>query len=69
MRQAKIEPFGVKGFDAFKAALRRSRTPFRMAQEQSTGSRVSVTIKEPTSAKIIVSAIGLNSLPEGPDRT
>ena len=52
-----------------KIALRRSRTPLRISQEQSTGSSVSVTISEPISAKIIVSAIGLNSTPDGPDRT
>jgi hypothetical protein len=46
--------------------LRRSRTPLRKAHEQSTGSSVSVMISEPTSAKIIVSAIGVKSLPEGP---
>ena len=50
-----------------KAALRRSRTPGRMNHAHSTGSRVSVTISEPTSAKTIVSAIGLNSVPEGPE--
>ena len=40
-----------------------------MNHEHSTGSSVSVTIREPTSAKTIVSAIGLNSVPDGPDRT
>ena len=40
-----------------------------MKIEHSTGSRVNVTTSEPTSAKIIVSAIGLNSVPEGPDST
>ena len=54
---------------ASKARLRRSRTPLRMNQAHSTGSSVSVTTSEPTSAKIIVSAIGLNSVPDGPDRT
>ena len=54
---------------ASKAALRRSRTPLRMNQAHSTGSRVSVTISEPISAKIMVSAIGLNSVPDGPDST
>ena len=49
--------------------MRRSRTPLRMNHEHSTGSNVSVTIKEPTSAKTMVSAIGLNSTPEGPDKT
>ena len=52
-----------------KAALRRSRTPLRMNQEHSTGSRVRVTIKEPIRAKTMVSAIGLNRSPDGPDRT
>ena len=49
-----------------KIALRRSRTPLRISHEQSTGSKVRVTISEPISAKIIVSAIGLNSTPDGP---
>ena len=49
------------------AALRLSRTPLRMNHAQSTGNSVNVTIKEPTSAKTIVSAIGLNSVPEGPE--
>ena len=52
-----------------KMALRRSRTPLRINQEQRTGSNVRVTISEPMSAKIIVSAIGLNSTPDGPERT
>ena len=50
-------------------ALRRSRTPRRMNSAHSTGSRVSVTSSEPTRAKIMVSAIGLNSVPEGPAST
>ena len=40
-----------------------------MNHEHRTGSRVSVTISEPTSANTIVSAIGLNSVPDGPDKT
>ena len=51
---------------ASNAALRRSRTPFRMNHEHSTGSNINVTIKEPTSANTMVSAIGLNNVPEGP---
>ena len=54
---------------ASNATLRRSRTPLRMNQAHKTGSSVKVTINEPTNAKIIVSAIGLNSVPEGPDST
>ena len=54
---------------ASKTALRRSLTPLRMNQAHSTGSSVRVTISEPTSAKTMVSAIGLNSVPDGPDRT
>ena len=45
------------------------RTPLRMNHAHSTGSRVRVTINEPTRANIMVSAIGLNSVPEGPVRT
>ena len=33
---------------------------------QSTGTSVRVSIKAPTSAMATVSAMGLNSLPEGP---
>ena len=40
-----------------------------MNQAHSTGSKVSVTIRDPISAKTMVSAIGLNSVPEGPDST
>jgi hypothetical protein len=40
-----------------------------MNHEHSTGSRMSVTISEPTRANTIVSAMGLNSVPDGPDRT
>jgi hypothetical protein len=40
-----------------------------MNHEHSTGSSVSVTTSEPISARIMVSAIGLNSVPEGPDNT
>ena len=40
-----------------------------MNHAHSTGSKVRVTSSEPTSANTMVSAIGLNSVPEGPDRT
>ncbi|CAM5343145.1 hypothetical protein RLIN73S_00583 [Rhodanobacter lindaniclasticus] len=40
-----------------------------MNSAHSTGSRVSVTSSEPTRAKIMVSAIGLNSVPDGPVST
>ena len=50
-------------------ALCRSVTPWRMNQEHKTGSKVRVTISEPIRAKIMVSAIGLNRVPDGPDRT
>ncbi len=54
---------------ASKAALRRSRTPLRMNQAHNTGSSVRVTIREPISAKTMVSAMGLNRVPDGPDKT
>ena len=40
-----------------------------MKYAHSTGSSTSVTISEPTRAKTMVSAIGLNSVPDGPDST
>ena len=43
--------------------------PLRMNHEQRTGSRVKVTMSDPIRAKIMVSAIGLNSTPDGPVRT
>jgi hypothetical protein len=49
--------------------LRRSRTPLRISQAQSTGSTMSVASSAPASAKIMVSAIGRNSVPEGPEST
>ena len=61
MLQAIVEPLGVARLDVLKIALRRSTTPSRMNQAQSTGSSVRVTISEPIRANTIVSAIGLNS--------
>jgi len=52
-----------------KTELRRSRTPLRMNHAHSTGSNVSVTTNDPTKANTMVSAIGLNSVPDGPDKT
>ena len=40
-----------------------------MNHAHSTGSSVSVTIREPINAKTIVSAIGLKSVPDGPAKT
>ena len=54
---------------ASNARLRRARTPLRMNHEHNTGSSVSVTINEPIKARIMVSAMGLNSVPDGPDST
>ena len=44
-------------------------THTRKPHAQITGKRMSVMINEPNNAKIIVSAIGVNSFPEGPDST
>ena len=46
--------------------LRRSFTDPRRNHTQSTGSSVTVSRNEPASAKIVVSAIGWNSCPDGP---
>ena len=62
----KSRPLCRRDLMASNAALRRSRTPSRMNQAHSTGSRVSVTISEPTSANTMVSAIGLNRSPGRP---
>ena len=51
------------------AGFRRSRTPRRRNHAQSTGRSVNVTISAPMSAKIVVSAIGSNSFPDGPFST
>ena len=40
-----------------------------MNHEHSTGNRVRVITSEPISANTMVSAIGLNSVPDGPDST
>jgi hypothetical protein len=40
-----------------------------MNQKHSTGSKVRVRISEPTRAKTMVSAIGRNSTPDGPEST
>ena len=69
MRETKIQSFGVNRFDGFERGAAKSRTPSRMNHAHNTGSNVNVTINEPTSANTIVSAIGLNSVPEGPART
>ncbi len=52
---------------ASKTGLRRSRTPRFMAQEQSTGISVRVMTREPSRAKIVVSAIGAKSCPDAPE--
>ncbi len=52
-----------------KARLRFSFTPPRSTHPASTGITVSVMRSAPISAKIVVSAIGRNNRPDGPDST
>ena len=49
-----------------KACSRARERPFLNQYAHSTGTRVSVRMSAPTSAMATVSAIGLNSFPEGP---
>ena len=57
------------GFEVSNVAFRRSLTPPRNTTAHTTGSSVIVTSSDPISAKIVVSAIGLNNLPDGPVST
>ena len=70
MRQAKIQTAGVDGFDRFENGI----APFAhalahdpRAQHRQQGQRDDRASRP--ARNIIVSAIGLNSVPEGPDST